>query len=51
MWKQGLDSGMVTWDTNVPYEDTTGDIDKMALRVQSGQDPNLGQIWQSGDYG
>ena len=28
MWKRGLDSGMVTWDTNVPYEDTTGYIDK-----------------------
>ena len=27
-WKRGLDSGMVTWNTNVPYEDTTGYVDK-----------------------
>ena len=26
MWKRGLDSGMVTWNTNVPYEDTVGII-------------------------
>ena len=27
-WKRGLDSGMVMWNTNVPYKDTTGYVDK-----------------------
>ena len=27
-WKCGLDSGMVTWNANVPYEDTTGYVDE-----------------------
>ena len=28
MWKCGLDSGMVTWNNNVPYEDTTSYVDE-----------------------
>ena len=27
-WKRGLESGMVMWNTNVPYEDTTSYIDE-----------------------
>ena len=27
MWKQGLDSGMVSWNSNVPFEDMTGYVD------------------------
>ena len=27
-WKWGLDSGMVTCNANVPYEDTTGYVDE-----------------------
>ena len=27
-WKHGLDSSMVTWDTNVPYGNTTGYVNK-----------------------
>ena len=28
MWKRGLDSSMVMWNTNVPYEDTTSYVDE-----------------------
>ena len=35
-WKHGLDSRMVTWNTNVPHEDTTGYIDKSYFDSEMG---------------
>ena len=39
MWKHGLESSMVTWDTNVPYGDTTGYVDESYFDSETGYPP------------
>ena len=36
MWKQGLASGMVSWNSNVPFNDTTGYVDETYFDSENG---------------